>query len=165
MAKRLVQAATVVGLMLSGTAAFAQEGNDAVITAVPPSAVLALTPAAPIADLEQGIRFRVPPAPRPGSSPLLSSMYATTAVLQGLDVHSTITALNHGAVESNPLMVSIVRNRPAFIATKAAVAAATILAARQMAKRNKLAAFLTLAAVNSAYALVVRHNYRVARGQ
>jgi hypothetical protein len=32
-----------------------------------------------------------------------------------------------------------------------------------MAKRNKVAAIATLVAMNSAYAMIVQHNYRVAQ--
>jgi hypothetical protein len=108
--------------------------------------------------------FPVPPAPRPRVSPALRSLYATTAVMQALDVHSTIIALDRGAVEANPLMAGVTRNRAAFIATKAAVATGSILAARSLSKRNKVAAIVTLAAINTAYGFIVQNNYRIARG-
>jgi hypothetical protein len=94
---------------------------------------------------------------------LMVSLYATTATMQALDVHSTLRALDRGALEANPIMGRLVHNRPAFIATKAAVATGTILVARQVAKRNKIAAAVTLIAINSAYAYVAHHNYKVAR--
>ena len=94
---------------------------------------------------------------------LLNSLYASTAVMQGLDVHSTVMAFRGGAVEGNPLTAGATRNRAAFIATKAAVTAATIFAAKKIAKKNKLAAVITLVAVNSAYAMIVAHNYRLAQ--
>ena len=99
------------------------------------------------------------------TSALLFSLFASTAAMQALDVHSTMTALNQGAVEANPLMKGLARNKTAFIAMKAGVAASTILATRNMAKRNKVAAIATMVAINSAYAMVVRHNYKVARNQ
>jgi hypothetical protein len=102
---------------------------------------------------------------RPERSRLMTSLYATTAVMQALDVHSTMSALSRGAVEANPAMGGITRNKAAFVALKAGVAVSTVLAARNMSKRNKVAAALTLVAVNSAYAFVVSHNYRVARNQ
>jgi hypothetical protein len=101
---------------------------------------------------------------RPGPSPLMASLYASTAVMQALDVHSTMRALDRGAVEANPLMSGATRNKAAFIALKAGVALSTVMAARNMSKRNKVAAVLTLVAVNSAYAMIVNHNYKVARG-
>jgi len=104
--------------------------------------------------------------PRLGSrtgSAVMFSLYATTATMQALDVHSTMRAIDRGAVEANPLMGGLVNNRPAFIATKVAVAAGTIFAAREAAKKNKVAAAITLIAINSAYAFVAHHNYKLAR--
>ena len=83
--------------------------------------------------------------------------------MQGLDLHSTLKAFSAGAVEGNPIMSGVTKNRAAFIATKAAVAAVTILATRKIAKKNKVAAVITLIAVNSAYAMIVNHNYKLAR--
>jgi hypothetical protein len=94
----------------------------------------------------------------------MTSLYASTAVMQALDVHSTLRALDRGAVEANPLMTGAARNKAAFIALKAGVAFSTVMAARNMSKRNKVAAVLTLVAINSAYAMIVNHNYKVARG-
>jgi hypothetical protein len=114
-------------------------------------------------------QLRAPQAPRrftrPDRSATMLSLYASTAIMQSLDVHSTLSALDAGAVEGNPLMGGIVGNRGAFIATKMAVAAGTIFAAKEVAKHNKLAAVVTLIAINSTYAYVVNHNYKVARGQ
>jgi hypothetical protein len=101
---------------------------------------------------------------RSGQSKLLSSLMVSSVVLQALDVHSTYRALGQGAVEANPVMAGVTGNTAAFIATKAAVATATVMAARHLGKRNKIAAIATLVAINSVYAFVVDHNYRVARG-
>ncbi len=60
-------------------------------------------------------------------------------------------------------MAGVTKNKAAFIATKAAVATGTILAARNLSRRNKVAAVLTLAAINTASAMIVQHNYKVAR--
>jgi hypothetical protein len=109
---------------------------------------------------------RAVPAPdfrRTGSSRLMTSLYASTVMMQALDVHSTLSAFRSGATEANPLMEGVTRNQAMFVAVKAGVAASTILAARQLSKRNKAAAVATLVAINSAYALVVSHNYRVGR--
>jgi ABC-type uncharacterized transport system permease subunit len=92
----------------------------------------------------------------------MTSLYASTAVMQALDVHSTMRALDRGAVEANPLMTGVTGNKAAFMALKAGVAVSTVVAARHMSKRNKVAAILTQVAINSAYAVVVRQNYRVA---
>ncbi|HXT69787.1 MAG TPA: DUF5658 family protein [Vicinamibacterales bacterium] len=133
--------------------------NNSTISAV------RLSDAVRVSDLEQ---FPVPVQPlgiRRTSSPLLKSMYVTTAVVQALDMHSTLGAFKAGAVEANPLMSGITKNRVAFVAAKAAVAASTMFAARQIAKRSKVGAVITMLAVNSAYAMIVRHNYKLARGR
>ncbi len=127
-------------------------------------ASMAAFAAAPAVDARQ-LDFQMPVAPMGRQSRLLSSLMVSTVVLQALDIHSTYAALGQGAVEANPLMAGVTGNKGAFIATKAAVATATVLAARHMGKRNKVAAIATLVAINSAYAFVVDHNYRVARGQ
>ena len=93
----------------------------------------------------------------------LRSLYLTTATMQMLDVHSTVKALNRGAVEANPLMSGLVKNRTAFVAAKAGVAALTIYAAKRMARNNKVGAIAAMVAINSAYAMIVSNNYRNAR--
>jgi hypothetical protein len=100
---------------------------------------------------------------RSATTSLLRSLYVSTAVVQALDVHSTISVLNHGGAEGNPLLASMVNKRPAFVAFKAAIAASSIVAARQIAGHNKIAAVALLVGVNSAYAMVVSHNYKLAR--
>jgi hypothetical protein len=106
--------------------------------------------------------LRVDTTARPGSRAVLTSLYASTAAMQMLDVHSTFKALDRGAVEVNPLMSGLVKHRAAFVTTKAAVAAATIYAANKVARHNKVAAIATLVAINSAYAMIVSNNYRIA---
>ena len=133
--------------------------------AAAPSFLPTLGASVPLVDLDQLGRPPVPPATSRvdrGSSRLLNSLYASTAVMQALDVHSTLSALGNGGVEANPMMSGLTRNKAAFIAVKAAVATSTILATRQIAKRNKVAAVVTLVAINSVYAIVASHNYRVA---
>jgi hypothetical protein len=105
------------------------------------------------------------PTPNPEQSRpsiVMNSLYASTAVTQMLDAHSTMTALNAGAVERNPMMSYLTSHPAAFGAVKAASAAGLIYAGRSLAKRNKTHAIIALVAVNSAYAYVAFHNYRVA---
>lgn len=93
---------------------------------------------------------------------VLNSMFVATALLQALDFHSTQQAFRAGGVEANPVMKHITANPYVFAATKGVVAASTIMLTREIAKRNRLAAVLTLTAINSAYAMVVRGNYQIA---
>lgn len=114
---------------------------------------------APVVDLAETMgstRRRTMP------SPLMNTLYVSTAAVQALDVHSTLLALRRGAVEANPLMTGATRHQAAFVALKAGIAISSVMAARNMSKRNKVAAVATLVAINSAYAMVIRHNYRVA---
>ncbi len=97
------------------------------------------------------------------SDPLLNSLYVTTAVMQGLDAHSTLYAISRGATEANPFMANVVEHKSTFIALKAGVAFSTIMASREMSKRNRVAAIVTMVAVNSAMAYVVQRNYRIGR--
>lgn len=165
MSRRLLVAlAVVVSGAVTASPSFAQERlhldlSTSLSNTIVPPVVLAGVKQMPMTFDTSDYR-----RPRPSRSPLMMSLYASTAVMQALDVHSTLTALDRGAVEANPLMSPVTRNKAAFIALKAGVAVSSIMAARNMSKRNKVAAALTLVAVNSAYAMVVNHNYRVARG-
>jgi hypothetical protein len=103
--------------------------------------------------------------PTPGrswSTSLLVALQATTLATQALDVHSTLKALDAGAVEANPVMSGVVKNKAALIGVKAAMGAGLMYATHRMAKRNKVAAIVTAAAVNSAYLFVAHHNYKLA---
>lgn len=120
--------------------------------------------AARMADFEQ-FPLPVQPLGRRNPSALLNSLYVSTAVMQALDMHSTLQAFKAGAVEGNPLMAGIAKNPGTFMAAKAAVAASTILAARQIAKKSRVGAVVTMVAINSAYAMIVSHNYSLARGR
>ena len=95
-------------------------------------------------------------------SALLTSLYVTTGITQALDIHSTLKALDRGGIESNPILAPLTRNKAVFIGVKAAVAAGSIFAARRLAKKNKVAAILTMVAINSVYGLIAHHNYKVA---
>jgi hypothetical protein len=93
------------------------------------------------------------------ASPLMWSLYVTTAAVQGLDAHSTFRAIDTGAVERNPLLGSIADHRPAFVALKAGIATATIYAGHHLSRRHKGAA---LVGINVAYGALVARNYRIA---
>jgi hypothetical protein len=158
MARRLLATLGVLFGIVVATPASAQESTRLDLSA----AVTAATPTPSAVRAEQlPIRFESDLGRR-GPSPLMTSLYASTAVMQALDVHSTMRALDRGAVEANPLMTGVTGNKAAFMALKAGVAVSTVVAASHMSKRNKVAAILTLVAINSAYAVVVHHNYRVA---
>lgn len=136
--------ATIIGLAM------------AQIAALPPPAAPALgAPAPALASVPSIVR----PTARPRG---LVPLFASYAVLQALDVHSTLKAIDGGAVERNPLIAPIASRPAAFVALKVAATAGGILAADRLAKRNRVAAYALMFALNSAYAFVVVHNYKVA---
>jgi hypothetical protein len=89
----------------------------------------------------------------------LVPLYVSLGVLQALDAHSTTRALNAGGVEANPLMRGVAGQPLALIAVKAGGAASTIWLTHKLAGRSRTGAFIVMGAVNSAYAMVVAHNY------
>jgi hypothetical protein len=89
-------------------------------------------------------------------------LYVTYGALQVLDVHSTITGLNHGAREANPVLGSAGGSLAVMIPVKAASFAATIYLAERLGKKHRTAAVILMAGLNSAYAIVVAHNHIVA---
>jgi flagellar biosynthesis protein FliR len=165
MTHRFFAAAALVALMLTPAFVRTARAQDA---ATPASNVqLDLAPVVAAAPAPAAAQFTsaLPAAMRraPHISSVMTSLYATTAAMQMMDVRSTLSAFRNGATEANPMMMAIVKNKGAFIAFKAGIAMSTIWSAHSMAKRNKVGAILMLAAVNSAYAMVVNHNYQVAR--
>jgi hypothetical protein len=82
---------------------------------------------------------------------------------QALDSHSTWHALGRGAREANPLVERLAEKPAAMVALKAGSTAAVICATEKLWKRNRAAAVLTMIGLNTAYAVVVSHNYAVAR--
>ena len=97
------------------------------------------------------------------TTPVLGSLQAGIIATQLLDAHSTFRALDAGAVEGNPMMGALAKNRAAFVSVKAAMGAGLVYATHRLGQRNKMAAIAVAAAVNSAYAMIAAHNYQVAR--
>lgn len=121
-------------------------------------------PAAAAPDAAQVLPQIVRPSFEGGHDKTMLPFYASTVLLEALDVHSTLTVLKLGGGEGNPLLKGLVSNRPAFIAVKAGMAAGTIFAVHHMAKHSKVAAIITAVGINAAYSFVVWHNYKVAAG-
>jgi hypothetical protein len=165
----LVVAALFAAILASPSVASAQNVVDNSSVTLAPSLAVSFAQPLRVAE-EQSAAVQLPrPAlvinpmrSRNGSKTALSSLYATTAAMQLLDVDSTLKSLKRGAIETNPLMSGLVKNRAAFAMTKAGIAAATIYAAHHIAKDNKVAAIVTLVAINSAYAMIVKNNYAIA---
>jgi hypothetical protein len=138
-------------------------------TGVPASASPALVLKAPDIDVgvtaEPGDPAGPPVSATTGatrSARVLVPLYLSFVALQGLDVHSTLTALNRGARETNPMMGAFVGNPAALVALKAGTAAGILYMTERVRRHSPLGAVLMMVAFNSAYASVVANNYRVA---
>ncbi len=90
----------------------------------------------------------------------LVPLYVSFAGLQALDLHSTWRAVDHGAVEANPVLKGVVGSPAGLVALKAVGTAGVIFASEKMWKRNRTASVIFMVAANSAMAWVVQHNYR-----
>lgn len=93
---------------------------------------------------------------------LRRGMYVSFAALQVFDAMSTRKALAAGAREVNPLMTGVVKNNTVFLAVKAGSAVATTYFVERLAKNHPRRAMIVMAVLNTAYAVVVVNNYRVA---
>ena len=104
---------------------------------------------------------RVEEPRRPGA---LLPLYGSLIALQGLDIHSTRSAIESGnGREANRAMQPVVKNSAAFIAVKAGATAGVIWASEKMWKKNRKAAVVFATVVNVAMAAIVANNYRVSR--
>jgi hypothetical protein len=83
--------------------------------------------------------------------------------LQVLDTVSTLRGVNAGLREVNPLLAGLAHHPAAYVAVKAGAATATLWLMRDKARKNRIAAIVTMAAINSGYAFVVAQNVRQLR--
>jgi hypothetical protein len=103
--------------------------------------------------------------PRLPRHTLLPALYASFSVLQALDVHSTLRALDAGAAEANPAMKAVASNPTTLIAVKTAAAVGAIYLTEKVLKRkNRMAAILLMVGMNSVQGFLVARNYRVGSG-
>jgi Domain of unknown function (DUF5658) len=103
----------------------------------------------------------VEPAPSTTKRPAaLLPLYVSFAALQFIDLHSTLSALEGGAREGNPVFAG--RSPAAMLAVKAGVAVGTTFAVERLRKRSPRTAVVLMIALNSAYAAVVANNYAIA---
>ena len=92
---------------------------------------------------------------------LLTSLYVSFIGLQALDAHSTMRALDRGAVESNPLIEPFAGNPAALIALKAGTTVGVLYMTERVRRHNRVASIVIMAAANSVYATIVAKNYRI----
>ena len=97
-----------------------------------------------------------------GSPVALTLLQISFLGLQAMDVVSTVRAVNAGHTEGNPLMRGLSSSPLAITGVKAGAAASTLLLARHVARKNRTAGVVLLAAVNTALSIVVVRNLRPA---
>ena len=153
--------ATMLGLALA-TPTFAADADAPLgsLAAASSAAVTTASNAAPTAkadaDTDAYQQFTY------GRPSLLPAMYLTSAALQGYDTFSTMKALRNGGREANPFMQAIVQRPAVFIAMKAGVTTASIMAAEQLWKGNhRMGAIGLMLASNVMMGAVAAHNSRV----
>ena len=156
---RCVGVAAMMGLMMTASSVFAADQETT--TALTPTVAAAATSLAQRLDLTSTInlaaQFKAPRRPL-----ALPGLYAGSALLQGYDAYSTLSALKSGATEANPLMRGITKSPVAFVALKAGVTAGSIMGAERLWKDNhRTAAVLMMIASNGMMAAVAAHNSAV----
>jgi hypothetical protein len=125
------------------------------------------TPAIPprVGTIPPLAEHRVEPQ-RAGRPSALPALYASFAVLQALDAHSTLTAVGAGRTEANPAVRGLVGQPATFIGVKLAATAGTLFVTERLWKRHRMAAVALMVAVNATYGAIVANNYRgAARGR
>ena len=95
--------------------------------------------------------------------PTLTALHVSFGALQVLDMFSTMRGINAGLREASPLMRAVAGRPAAMMAVKLGSGATTILLTRRMARKNRLASIVTMAALNSAYSVIVVRNWRAVR--
>src|SRR6202035_4754350 len=92
----------------------------------------------------------------------LLPLYVSFTALQFADVHSTLSARDAGGREGNPVFTGL-RSTAGMLAVKSGLALGTTYAVERLRKRSPRTAVVLMAALNSAYAGIVAHNYVNAR--
>jgi hypothetical protein len=106
------------------------------------------------------------PTPSPVLEPrpaVLVPLYVSFGAMQALDMLSTRHALAQGGREGNPVLGAASGSPVATAALKAGATATIIVLTEKLAKRNRFAAIAVMVGLNSAYAIVVSHNYAIGR--
>ena len=108
-------------------------------------------------------RLGVLPAGGYSQEAAFRTQYVAFGLLQLLDAQSTSRALASGAYETNAVLAGIANRPVALMATKTLVAAGTLTLMERVRKKHPRAALLTMMVMNSAYAVVVVRNSRIAQ--
>lgn len=102
------------------------------------------------------------PVARPAA---LVPLYVSFGVLQAADIATTLHNISGGATEANPVMGTVAGSPAGLVATKAALAGASIFLAEKLWKKNRPAAVLLMIGLNGFQAAVVARNYATRAGR
>jgi hypothetical protein len=91
----------------------------------------------------------------------LTSLYFKHAALQGLDAMTTLSALNKGHAEANPLLKS--GNPALIVGAKIAATSLSVYIAHKLFKNNRKAAVVTMVVSNAVLSAAVMNNSAVLR--
>jgi uncharacterized protein DUF5658 len=164
-----VTAAVLAATITVGALAPAEVSTPEQTATVPAAVVVAMAEPTPIADAASSANdFLLAGRTRSSLTGLASRrpaplvpLYATLAMLQGLDIYSTKSAMSRGAVEANPGMKAVAGNAWASTAVKAAATAGSIYFIERAWKQNRKGAVVLATVINAATAAVVAHNTQV----
>jgi hypothetical protein len=167
--RRVALVGTVITVLLSAaTAPAAAQDAGTVPVAQAAQPALVVQPLGivigefPPAAIQPFVLPRAVPANRRPSA--LVPLYGTLAVLQGLDVHSTMRGVGSAnGREANPVMKPFVNNGAAFLAVKTSATVGVIWMSEKVWRRHRKAAVVSVFIVNAVMAGVVANNYRVNR--
>jgi hypothetical protein len=95
------------------------------------------------------------------SKVLYHSFEVTYIGLNALDLITTYKIIDNGGYEANPLMTSIIQNKPLAIGVKTISTTAFLGACRIIRRDRPKLAFALLLAGNLGYGALVSHNYQV----
>ena len=88
-------------------------------------------------------------------------MYVAYGLMQIADVHSTVRGIHAGGREANKVLAPIAHRPALLVPVKAAAFVGTVYLVERLRKTNRVAAVALMIGLNSAYAVIVAHNYRL----
>ena len=154
--------AAIVGcVMMSASAGFAED--PLIARSITGLFSDSATTAAPSA-VSQTPSSWVVPVTRPRRPWPLPMLYGSSTFFHSYDTYVTLSAVNAGATELNPVLKPFTNHPVAFIAVKAGLTAASIAVAEQMWKDNHRARAVVLMLLGNAMMVgVTAHNAAVLR--
>lgn len=156
---RRILVASLTSLLLTSTGTLAAEQNGSATAGASVSTAAVVLAPRPDVGADLTLAPQAFEARRPM---ILPALYGASAFLQGYDAYSTLSVLNRGGVEVNPVMKGITKSPAAFIGLKTGVTMLSIMAAERMWKsRNRVGAVATMIISSGLMTVVAANNARV----